>query len=140
MMEKSRRGGSAAPNTSEERRQEPGLKTPGHATARKSEAIWSGKATGEAGGEEGRPHETQGRQARSRLEELTFGTFNVCTAIVNGVNDIGHINILLRPYAAKGCDIIGLQETKTDGTSEIVASGYRVFFSSDCSGIKVRTV
>ena len=40
--------------------------------------------------------------------------------------------------AAKGCDVIGLQETKRDGTSEILASGYRVFFSSDCSGVKGR--
>ena len=41
-------------------------------------------------------------RARSRLEELTFGTFDVRTAAVNGVNSIGHINTLLRPCAAKG--------------------------------------
>ena len=57
-------------------------------------------------------------RARSRLEELTFGTFNVRTAAVNGVNGIGHIDTLLRTCAAKGCDVIGLQETKRDGTSE----------------------
>ena len=28
---------------------------------------------------------------RSWLDKLTFDTFNVCTAAVNGVNDIGHI-------------------------------------------------
>ena len=28
--------------------------------------------------------------------------------------------------------------TKRDGISEIVASGYRVFFSGDCSGVKSR--
>ena len=56
---------------------------------------------------------------RSRLEELTFGTFNVRTAAVNGVNGIGHIDTLLTTCAAKGCDVIGLQETKRDGTSEI---------------------
>ena len=39
---------------------------------------------------------------------------------------------------AKGCDVTGLQETKRDGTSEIVASGYRVFSSGDCSGVKGR--
>ena len=77
-------------------------------------------------------------RARSRLEELTFGTFNVRTAAVNGANGIGHIDTLLRPCAAKGCDVIGLQEAKKDGTSEIVASGYRVFFSGDCSGVKGR--
>ena len=65
----------------------------------------------------------QAARARSRLEELTFGTFNIRTAAVKGVNGIGHIDSLLRPCAAKGCDIIGLQETKQDGTSEIVAAG-----------------
>ena len=53
----------------------------------------------------------QAARARSRLEELTFGTFNVRTAAVKGVNGIGHIDFLLRPCAAKGCDVIGLQET-----------------------------
>ena len=72
-------------------------------------------------------------RARSRLEELTLGTFNVRTAAVNGVDGIGHIDTLLRTCAAEGCDVIGLQETKRDGTSEISASGYRVFFSGDCS-------
>ena len=77
-------------------------------------------------------------RARSRLEELTFGTFNVRTAAVNGVNGIGHIDALLRTCAAKGCDVIGLQETKRDGTSEISAAGYRVFFSGDCTMVKGR--
>ena len=77
-------------------------------------------------------------RARSRLDELTFGTFNVRKAVVNGVNGIGHIDTLLRPCAAKGRDVIVLQETKRDGTSEIVASGHRVYFSCDCSGAKGR--
>ena len=47
-------------------------------------------------------------RARFRLEELTFGTFNVRTAAVNGVNGIDHIDTLLRPFAPKGCDVIGL--------------------------------
>ena len=64
--------------------------------------------------------------------------FNVRTAVVNGVNGIGHIDTLLSLCAAKGCDAVGLQETKRDGTSGIVASGYRVFFSGDCSGVKGR--
>ena len=76
--------------------------------------------------------------ARSRLEGLTFGTFNVRTVAVNGVNGIGHIDTLLRTCAAKGCDGIGLQKTKRDGTSEMSASGYRVFFSGDCSMVKGR--
>ena len=40
-------------------------------------------------------------RAKSRLEELAFGTFNVCAASVNGVNGIGHIDTLLIPCAAK---------------------------------------
>ena len=51
---------------------------------------------------------------------------------------IGHINTLPRTCGEKACDVIGLQETIRDGTSEIVASGYRVFFSGYCSGVKGR--
>ena len=57
---------------------------------------------------------------------------------MNGVNDIGHIDTPLRTCTAKGCDVIGLKETKRDGTSEISASGYRVFFNGDCSMVKGR--
>ena len=77
-------------------------------------------------------------RARSRLEELTFGTFNVRTAAVNGVCGIGHIDTLLRTCAANGCDVIGLQETKKDGTPDISAPGYRVCFNGDCSMAKGR--
>ena len=77
-------------------------------------------------------------RARSRLEELTFGTFNVRTVAANGINGIGHIDTVLRTCAAKGCDVIGLQETKRDGTSEISASRYRIVFSGDCSMVKGR--
>ena len=77
-------------------------------------------------------------KARSRLEELTFGTLNVHTAAVNGVDGIGHIDTLLRTFAAKGCDVIGLWETKRDGTFEFSASGYRVFFSGDYRMVKGR--
>ena len=64
--------------------------------------------------------------------------FNVRTAAVNGVNGIGHNDSLLRTCAAKGCDVIGLQETKRDGTFEISTSGFRIFSSGDCSGVKGR--
>ena len=77
-------------------------------------------------------------RARSRMQELTFGAFNMRTAAFKGVNGIGHIDVLLRTCAAKGCDAIGLQETKRDRISEIVAAGYRVYFSDDCSGVKGR--
>ena len=68
-------------------------------------------------------------RAKSRLDELMFGTFNVRKTVANDVDGIGHI---------KGRDVIGLQETKQDGTSEIVASGYCVYLSGDCSGVKGR--
>ena len=55
----------------------------------------------------------QAARATSRLGELTFGTLHVRTAAVKGVNG-SHIDSLLRPCAAKGCDVIGLQETKRD--------------------------
>ena len=48
-------------------------------------------------------------RARSRLEELTC---NVRTAAVNGVNGTGHIDILLRTCAAKGCDVIECRRPK----------------------------
>ena len=73
---------------------------------------------------------------RSRLDELTFGTFNFRTTAVNGANGIGHIDTLLRPCAVKGYGVVGLQETKRDGTSEIVASGYHVFSAVIAAGSK----
>ena len=76
--------------------------------------------------------------AMSRLEELTFGTFNICTEVVNGVKSIGHTDTLVRSCAAKGYNVIGLQKTERYGTSKIVASGYRVVFSGDCSEVKGR--
>ena len=77
-------------------------------------------------------------RVRFRLEELTFGTFNVRTIAVDGVNGIVHIDTLLRTCAAKGCDVIELQETKRDEISDISASKYRVFFSGGCSTVKDR--
>ena len=52
-------------------------------------------------------------RARSWLDELTFDTFNVCTAAVNGAtNDIRHIVTLLRPCAAKGCNVMDCKRLK----------------------------
>ena len=96
------------------------------------------KSDGGSGRRGSPPAKDKAARARSRPEELTFGTFNVRTAAVNGVNGIGHIDTPLRTCAAKGCDVIRLQETKRDETSEISASGYRVFFSDDCSMVKGR--
>lgn len=36
------------------------------------------------------------------------GTFNLCTAAVERVNGMGHIDCLMRICAAKGFDAIGL--------------------------------
>ena len=84
------------------------------------------------------PKKHKAARARFRLEELTFGTFNVRTAAVNGVNSIGHIHTVLRTCSTKGCDVIGLQETKKEGTSDISASVYRIVFSGDCTMVKGR--
>ena len=55
-------------------------------------------------------------RVRSRLVELTFGTFNVRTAAVNGVNGTGYTDTLLRPCASSGCEVTGLlRETKPTG-------------------------
>ena len=91
------------------------------------------KATGEAGGEEVRPQETQGRQG-----EVSTGAAHVryvqrLQSSGQRRQRYGHIDTLLRTCTAKGCNVIGLQETKRDGTSEISASGYRVCFSGDCT-------
>ena len=75
-------------------------------------------------------------RARFWLEELMFGKSNVGTLAFCGVNEIGHIDTLLRPCALRACDGIGPQETERDGTSKTVASEYRVHFSGDCSGAK----
>ena len=77
-------------------------------------------------------------RTRSRLNELTFVMFNVRTAAAKGVNGIGNIDILLIPCAANEIKGIGLQESKRNGTFEIVASGYRVYFGCNCSGAKDR--
>ena len=47
-------------------------------------------------------------KAKSRLDKLTFGTFNVCTSAVDGVNGLGQIDTLLRPCATRNCDVIRL--------------------------------
>ena len=52
--------------------------------------------------------------------------------------ELCYIDTLLGTCAAKGCDVIELKNIKRDGTSEIAASGYRVFFSGDCSMVKCR--
>ena len=76
----------------------------------------------------------QTARAKKRMQELTFGTFNVRTAAFKRVNGIEHVDVLLRICAAKACDVIGLQETKetefrklwqldTASTSVVIAAG-----------------
>ena len=59
------------------------------------EGIFEEKATGEAGGEEDRPTKHKTNRARYWPGELTFGTFNIRIATVNGTDGIGHIDTLL---------------------------------------------
>ena len=136
-MEKSRRGGSAVPNTSEERRQEPvGRK---HPELSKKRRVFARKKTrGEAGGEEVRPRETQGRQGEVSDEGAHVRYVQRSHSSGQRRQRYRPHDTLLRTCSAKGCDVIGLQETKRDGTSEISAFGYRVFFSGDCTMVKGR--
>ena len=53
-------------------------------------------------------------RARFRLDELTFGTFNVRAAADSGVKGIDHIDTILRPCAAKVSGVIDLHDTKWD--------------------------
>ena len=64
----------------------------------------------------------QAARARSRMQELTFGTFNVRIAAFKSINGIGHIDVLLRICAAKYYDVIGLQGTKRDGILDIAST------------------
>ena len=107
-----RRGGIAAPDTSEERRQEPGLGRKHMERSERRRAFAQKKRRGKRAERKSARKKHKATRARSRLAELTFGTFNVRTAAVNGVNSIGHIDTLLRTCAVEDCDVIGLQETK----------------------------
>ena len=135
-MEKSRRGGSAAPTYRKNEGKNLDRKYLGVSERRR--AFTRNKRRGMRAERKSARKKYKAARVRSQLEELTFGTFNVRTAVVNGANGIDHIDTLLRPCAARGYDVIGLQEVERNGTSDIVASGYRVFFSGDCSGVRGR--
>ena len=125
-MEKSRRFGSAAPNMSKK-----------HLELSKRWRIFARKKRrGKRVERKDARKKHKATRARSRLDELTFGTFTVITAAINGANVIDHIDTVLRPYAVKGFDVNGLKETKRDGTFGIMASVSRVYFNGDCSGVK----
>ena len=57
------------------------------------------KRRGKRAGRKATRKKHKATRARSRLDELTFETFNVHTAAVNGANGIGHIDTLLRSCA-----------------------------------------
>ena len=105
----------------------------------KSGGYLLGKGDGESG-RRGRPParntRTPGRGLGWRSSRSVRSTFAQQRSTASTVS--GYIDTLLRTCAAKGCDVIGLQETKRDGISEISASGYRVFFSGDCTTVKGR--
>ena len=129
------RGGSAAPTTSEEPRWEPSTNLE---LSERWRALAQKKRRRKRAARKAARMKHKAARAKRRMQELTFGTFNVRTAAFKGVNDIGHIDLLLGICAANGFDVIGQQETKRDGISDIVATGYRVYFSGDCSGVKGR--
>ena len=117
MEDYSRRHGSTGPNTSEDEGKNLGRK---HLELRERRRAFARKKRREKRAEK-KAARTKHKAAiaKSRLDEFTFGTFNVRTAGVTGVNGIGHIDTMLRPRAAKGCDFVELQQTKRDRTSEI---------------------
>ena len=51
-------------------------------------------------------------RAGSRLDELTFGTFNVRTAAVSGVNGIGHIDTLRDPVLQRVVTLLDSRRPK----------------------------
>ena len=76
----------------------------------------------------------QAARARSRLEEVAFDTFNVRIAATKDVNGIGHIDSLLRPCAANGCEssdcrrpcetkLLKLSQPDAASTSAAIAAG-----------------
>ena len=70
-------------------------------------------------------------RARSRIGELNVATWNVHSLSLTGRRGAGHAEVLLQKCKVLDCDVIGLQETRRPGRTELAAAGYRVF----CSGI-----
>ena len=70
-------------------------------------------------------------RARSRTGELNVATCNVRSLSLTVRRGAGHAEVLLQKCKVLGCDVIGLQETRTPGRTEFAAAGYRVF----CSGV-----
>ena len=63
---------------------------------------------------------------KTGVGELIVGTFNVDTLAFNGKNGLGHAEEILEVCRQKGCDIVGLQETRRDGPNGFIAAGYAV--------------
>ena len=70
-------------------------------------------------------------RARSRTGDLNVATWNVRSLFLTGRRGAGHVEVLLQKCKVLGCDVIGLQETRRPGRTELAAAGYRVF----CSGV-----
>ena len=68
-------------------------------------------------------------RARSRTGELNVATWNVRSLSLTGRHGAGHPEVLLQKCKVLGCDLIGLQETRRPGRTELAAAGYRVFYS-----------
>ena len=106
-MEKSKCGGSASPDTLKERRQ----KYLGrHLELSERRGLFSlEKQREKRVMRKAARMKHKAVRVRARLDELMFGTLIVRAAAVYSVNGIGHIvGTLLRPYATRGCDVIGL--------------------------------
>ena len=74
-------------------------------------------------------------RARSRTRELNIATWNVRSLSLTGRRGAGHGEVLLQKCKVLGCDVVGLQETRRPGRTELAKAGYRVF----CSGVNGST-
>ena len=50
---------------------------------------------------------------------------------VDGKHGVGRTAAVLSKYQERGCDIIGLQETRRSGQTALVEAGYVVYCSGD---------
>ena len=72
---------------------------------------------------------------KTRVSELVVGTFNVRTQAFNGKNGLAHAEEILEVCRQKGCDIVGLQETRRARQNGFKAAGYAVYCNGSGGGV-----
>ena len=66
---------------------------------------------------------------RARTRERVIATHNLQMMAVDGKHGVGRAAEVLDVYQDLGCDIIGLQETRRSGQSDLLQAGYVVYYS-----------